>query len=336
MNTFGHILRLTTFGESHGVAMGGVLDGFPAGHEIDFGIISELLSRRRPGTSPEVTARQEADEPEFLSGIDSAGVSLGSPIAFIVRNRDHRPADYSEIEHLYRPNHADYTYMCRYGIRDPRGGGRASARDTVSRVIAGGIALSYLRSFGINIESRLESVGGITGSYSELMQIVREAAANADSVGGTVLCTATGVPAGIGNPVFGKLNAEIASALMGINGVKGVEYGDGFQAADSYGSMQADTMSVSPSGQPIFNSNHSGGIQGGISNGMPVTFRIAFKPTPTIGKELATITESRQPVIMHAHGRHDPCIAIRGAVVCEAMMALAIADSLLSSTKVVI
>lgn len=333
MNTFGTWLRLTTFGESHGPAMGGVLDGFPSGLQIDFSIVSNMLAERRPGTSAFVSARKETDTPEFLSGLTTDGITLGSPIAFIFRNTDTRPKDYSVLKNIYRPNHADYTYERRYGIRDYRGGGRASARDTVNWVTAGALALSFLHTQGIDVTATLESVGGVYGDYHNLMNIVAEAAHTGDSVGGTVICTATGVPPGIGNPNFGKLHARIAEALMSINGVKGVEYGDGFEAAKSAGSAQADLFIE---GNPLYlqcATNHSGGIQGGISNGMPINFRVAFKPTPTIAKALATVDSDGKQVELSAHGRHDPCIAVRGVVVARAMMALAIADSLIGSQR---
>lgn len=333
MNTFGSLFRLTSFGESHGPAMGGVIDGCPPGLKLDFDLIGEMLDRRRPGSSLSVSSRKEADRPEFLSGISSDGLALGSPIAFIIRNTDARPADYDEMARAFRPNHADYTYLCRYGIRDPRGGGRSSARDTVSWVVAGAVALSYLHTLGIDVKASLLSVGGFTGSYDDMMARVEDARRNGDSVGGVVECVATGVPPGIGNPNSDKLHAAIAMALMSINGVKGVEYGDGFAAAASTGSEQADIFMPGDDGSPLCASNHSGGIQGGISNGMPIIFRVAFKPTPTIPRTLPTVDEAGLPTEIRGKGRHDPCIAVRGSVVVEAMMALAIADSYLASRR---
>lgn len=333
MNTFGTLFRLTSFGESHGPAMGGVIDGCPPGLKIDFDLMRHMLERRCPGTSTTVSARKETDSPEFLSGLSSDGIALGSPIAFIIRNKDARPSDYDAMAHLYRPNHADYTYDCRYGIRDPRGGGRSSARDTVSWVVAGAVALSYLHTLGIEVKASLIDVGGTRASGSELMACIEETRRNGDSVGGVVECIAIGVPPGIGNPNADKLHAAIAMALMSINGVKGVEYGDGFAAAASTGSEQADVFIPGDDGIPGCATNHSGGIQGGISNGMPIVFRVAFKPTPTIARPLSTIDNMGRPAEIHAKGRHDPCIAVRGTVVVEAMMALAIADSYLASRR---
>ncbi len=331
MNTFGRTLRLTTFGESHGPGYGGIIDGMPPGVALDLGLITDMLDERRPGRSFYVSQRQEPDVPEFLSGLTFRLVTLGTPIAFLFRNHDQRPQDYEEIKHIYRPNHADFTYMARYGFRDPRGGGRSSARETVNWVFAGAVVLSWLHTLGIEVTSRLISVGNVTGDMETMLKAVEEAKREGDSIGGMVECVATGVPAGVGNPVFDKLHVSIGSALMSINGVKGVEYGDGFEAAHSTGSQQADQMMVDSNGNTIVLSNHSGGIQGGISNGLPIIFRVAFKPTPTIAKPLHTITDKGEEVVLEAKGRHDPCIALRGTVVCRAMMALAIADGLLSS-----
>lgn len=330
MNTFGSFFRLTTFGESHGPVIGGVIDGLPAGVMIDRVILDDMLARRRPGTSSLVSARREDDVPEFLSGLTADMISLGSPIAFIVRNRDQRSADYDDLADIYRPNHADFTTEARYGLRDHRGGGRASARTTLPCVVGGAIAMSWLEDFGIMISSRLISAGEVEGSLKEMEGRIESARRAGDSVGGVVEITALNVPPGVGTPQFGKLHAMIAAGLMSINGVKGVEYGDGFQAAHESGSCQADSFIVED-GRVGTATNHSGGIQGGISNGMPIIFRAAFKPTPTIARPLRTINRYREEIIVEAKGRHDPCIAVRGAVVAEAMMAMAIADAMLEA-----
>lgn len=329
MNSFGRNFRLTTFGESHGEAMGGIIDGCPSGISIDMTLLDSMLARRRPGTSRHVTPRQESDRPRFLSGISPEGTTLGTPIGFIVENKDRRSGDYDKLINLYRPNHADYTYQCRYGIRDHRGGGRASARETVSWVVGGAIAASWLQTHGIKVRATLAEIGGVAATPEEIERKISVALKEGDSIGGIVECVATGVPAGIGSPVFDKLDATIAAALMGINGVKGVECGAGFRSASMTGSQCADIFYKTPTGEIATHTNNSGGIQGGISNGMPILFRVAFKPTPTIRKELPTIAIDGTPTTLSAGGRHDPCIAIRGTVVAEAVMAMAIADQLL-------
>ena len=337
MNSFGHYLRLTTFGESHGPAMGGVLDGFPSGERPDFALMKEMLARRRPGSSPLVTSRRESDEPAFLSGISPEGLTLGTPIAFIVRNRDHRSADYDAMRDLYRPNHADLTTEARYGLRDHRGGGRASARETVSWVIGGALAAGWLRTRGITAEARLTRIGGVEILEDSIIDsIIAEARRNCDSVGGVVSCVIKGVRLGeAGSPVFDKLHASLGRAMLSINGVHGFEYGVGFAMADARGSQVADTYRSLSSDEtrdariPV--TNFSGGIQGGISNGNDICFRVAFKPTPTIGLPLDCLGRDGEAHRVELRGRHDPCIAIRGAVVVEAMAALAIADAILES-----
>lgn len=353
MNSFGKHLRLTTFGESHGPAMGGVIDGFPAGMRVDFDNVAREVASRRPGSSPLVTARDETDTPEFLSGISPDGVTLGTPIGFIVRNRDARSADYSNSESYYRPNHADYTYMVKYGLRDARGGGRSSARETVSRVVAGALALQWLAERGVNVSAALTRVGDVDagsvvdeilrapGSRATLEvplalrkameERVAEARAAGDSVGGRVSCLVTGVPPGIGAPVGDKLQARLAQAMLSINAAKGFEYGIGFNAAGAYGSESADLF-LPPElkdGPLRTSTDFSGGIQGGISNGMPVVFSVAFKPTPTIMRPQPTVdTEGRQ-CVTQPRGRHDPCVALRAVPVVKAMAALTIADLML-------
>ena len=331
MNTIGKNLRLSTFGESHGPAMGGILDGFPPGFCLDFDRLQAFIDRRRPGQSPDVTARNEADRPEFLSGFSADGLTLGSPIAFIVRNKDCRSADYNSMNDAYRPNHADYTYLARYGLRDPRGGGRASARDTLGRVVAGGMAIQWLESKGVGVEARLVN-------EEQTRAEALRAKAEGDSVGGIVECTISGLPRGLGNPVFGKFQAELAAAIMAINAAMGFEYGVGFAAAEMRGSEMADQMSgacvmVDALPEPKFLSNHCGGLNGGITNGCPVTFRVAFKPTPTIARELQTTGPSGSDITLCSRGRHDPCVAIRAVPVVEAMAALVAADFLLGDPR---
>lgn len=328
MNTFGERLRLTTFGESHGTAIGGVLDGYPANIRVDFDLLNKRIAERRPG-QPGTTKRSEADIPEFLSGINEEGVTLGTPIAFVVRNKDVRSGDYGTLATAYRPNHADYTYQAKYGIRDHRGGGRASARETAVRVVAGALAEQLLRDRGIAIEARLIEVGGISGDLDTLMAEVEKARMDKDSVGGVVECTVTGVPAGIGNPIYDKLSARLAYAMMSINAAKGFSLGDGFKLAKARGSEVIDELYTTPEGVVKTRSNHNGGILGGISTGMPITFLVAFKPTPTIGQPLPLLKEDGEAVSEVITGRHDPCVAVRAVPVVRAMAALTVADFLI-------
>lgn len=322
MNTFGKILRLTTFGESHGPAMGGVLDGFPPGFSPDFNRLQSFVDRRRPGTSLNVTQRKEADKVEFLSGFSPEGISLGTPIGFIVRNTDHRSSDYDSLRENMRPNHADLTYLERYGVRDHRGGGRASARETLSRVVAGALAVQWLESQGVNVSASIEN-------EEELLAEVEKARRDADSIGGVVDCVVSGMPSGVGNPVYDKLHARLASAMMSINAAMGFEYGEGFAASRMRGSEMADRIGADSEGALHYLSNHCGGINGGISNGEDITMRVAFKPTPSISIPLESVTASGSPTVVSTHGRHDPCVALRAVVVVEAMAALTIADFLI-------
>lgn len=324
MNTLGYILRLTTFGESHGPAMGGILDGFPPGLKFDFDALRRNMDRRRPGTSPLTSARREADIPEILSGLSEDGITLGTPIGFIIRNTDCRSEDYSPD--ALRPNHADYTYNLRYGIRDFRGGGRSSARETVNWVVGGEFARQLLALKGISVSARLVSAGGNSDSPED--EIAR-AKASGDSVGAIIEGEITGMQGGVGNPVFSKLHAMLAHAMMSINAAKGFEYGLGFDAAAAHGSTSADLFTPG-NGSPHIETNYSGGIQGGISNGLPITFRVAFKPTPTIFKELPTTDSKGNPTTLHPRGRHDPCVGVRAIVIVEALTALVVADSMLS------
>lgn len=328
MNTFGKKLRLTTFGESHGKAMGGILDGMPGGIKLDMDIILRETARRRPGQNHLVTARNEKDIPEILSGVTDDMVTLGTPIGFIVRNTDQRSGDYEEMADLYRPNHADFTYDMRYGLHEPRGGGRASARETLNWVIGGAIARQIPAMKEISINAKIVSIGGVEGNQQELESVVEKAMMERDSVGGVVECLIEGVPAGLGNPIFGKLHARLAQAMMSINAAKGFEYGDGFSAASMRGSEHADFF-INRNGRIETATNHSGGIQGGISNGMPIVFRVAFKPTPTLLRDIETIDKHGEYKILKGKGRHDPCVAIRAVPVVEAMAALVIADEIL-------
>lgn len=330
MNTFGEILRLTTFGESHGPAIGGVIDGYPSGVKIDRDLIRRRMEERRPGQRG-TTQRLERDEPEFLSGLTAEGVTLGTPIAFIIRNTDTRSGDYDLLKDFYRPNHADYTYEMRYGLRDHRGGGRSSARETAVRVLAGAMAEQLLRERGISIDARLTKVGNIEGSPEELMNEVDRVRMDRDSIGGIVECRIEGLPAGIGNPIYGKLSARLAAAMMGINAAKGFEIGDGFSLAEKRGSEVIDEFYKDEEGRVQTRTNHSGGIQGGISNGMPVEMRIAFKPTPTIGKPLPLMSREGAKVVEVIKGRHDPCVAVRAVPVVRAMAALVVSDLILQS-----
>lgn len=335
MNSFGHLFRLTTFGESHGPAIGGVVDGMPSGIEVDMDFVRSQMARRRPGQSDLTTARRESDEVEFLSGIFE-GRTTGTPIGFIIRNSDQHSSDYEALRELYRPSHADFTYERRYGIRDHRGGGRSSARETASRVVAGALAMLALRANGISISARISQVGDIAcpEGDDEAMQraedLIREVRQQGDTIGGIITCTIHNVPAGIGNPVFDKLHASLGAAMLSINACHGFDYGAGFPGVGMRGSEQNDEWSVSPG--PIHTlTNHSGGIQGGISNGEDIYFRCLFKPVATLLREQNTITTDRQPTTFKAQGRHDPCVLTRAVPIVEAMAAITILDQMLMS-----
>lgn len=321
INTIGTILSLTTFGESHGPAMGGVLDGMPAGVDIDLEKLQQFVDRRRTGQTAGSSSRDEKDRVEVLSGIWQ-GKTLGTPIGFVVRNTDAHSEDYKELAKVYRPNHADFTYQAKYGIRDPRGGGRASARETVARVVAGGIALQALSSLGISIEACIEGA-------ADLAQSISQAASQGDTLGGIVVCTIKGVPAGLGEPVFGKLHAQLAAAMMSIPSVHGFEYGDGFEMAAKRGSEVMDVFEKRPDGSIGTVTNHSGGIQGGISNGEDITMRIAFKPVPTLMRPVNTVDLDGNAVVLQPRGRHDVCVIPRALPIVEAMAALVILDAYL-------
>lgn len=347
MNTTGTLYRLTDFGESHGKAIGGVIDGLPAGFAIDTAAIEAFLRRRKPGQSHITTQRRESDRVEFLSGIFE-GKSTGTPIGFVVYNEDAESRHYDALRHLYRPSHADYTYTAKYHHRDYRGGGRASARVTVARCVAGAIALQVLQHMGISITAYTSQVGRIAlphdythydlthtddnavrcpdaGIAREMETYIAAIAAEGDSVGGIVTCVARGVPAGWGEPVYDKLHAELGKAMLNINAAKGFEYGAGFALASLRGSQANDAFTLRD-GHVGTRTNHSGGIQGGISNGEDIYFRVAFKPTPTLHLPTESITDKGEPVVYRAEGRHDPCIVPRAVPVVEAAAAMVLLD----------
>ena len=354
-NSIGHIFTLTTFGESHGAAVGGVVDGMPAGVPIDLGFIQEELNRRRPGQSRITTARKEADEVELLSGVMD-GVSTGCPIGFVVRNTNQHSADYDNMKDLFRPSHADYTYAQKYGIRDHRGGGRSSARITISRCVAGALAKMALRQMGITVEAYTQQVGAlkISGSYQDydlaqrennavrcpdaamaqqMEALIQEVKAEGDTIGGVIACVVRGCPVGLGEPEFDKLHAALGHAMLSINAVKGFEYGEGFAGVEARGSQQNDVF-VCRNGKVTTLTNHSGGIQGGISNGQDIFFRVAFKPVATLLMEQDTIDRQGQTVKLTARGRHDPCVLPRAVPVVEAMAAITLLDHYLMNKTV--
>ena len=341
-NTFGNLFRLTTFGESHGIAIGGVLDGCPSGIEIDLNLIQNELDRRKPGQSAIVTQRKEADRVEFLSGIFE-GKTTGTPIGFEIRNTDQKSKDYSHIKDSYRPSHADYVYDQKYGFRDYRGGGRSSARETASRVVAGAIAKLFLKDIKFNAfvsqvgELKLEKEYkeldlSLTESNpvrcpdpetaSKMEAYIKEVRKAGDTVGGIITCVAQNVPVGLGEPVFDKLHAELGKAMLSINAVKGFEYGSGFAGVSMRGSEHNDQFNTDGSTK----TNYSGGIQGGISNGMDIYFNVAFKPVATIIQPYETIDKSGTKVKTQGKGRHDPCVVPRAVPIVEAMTALVLAE----------
>ncbi|MDR1738990.1 MAG: chorismate synthase [Candidatus Symbiothrix sp.] len=353
MNTFGQYFRLTTFGESHGAAIGGVIDGCPAGLTPDTDFVQRELNRRRPGQSDITTSRQEADQVEWLSGIYD-GKTTGSPIAFMVRNTNQHSTDYDNLKNVFRPSHADYVYALKYGHRDHRGGGRSSARETISRVVAGAIAKQILREqHDVSITAYTSQVGDIVldkpytaldfklieetpvrcpdRSVAEKMhRLIREVQAEGDTVGGVITCVCQGVPAGWGNPVFGKLHAMLAAAMMGINAAKGFDYGMGFEGIARRGSEMNDIFE-NRDGQIRTRTNYSGGIQGGISNGEDIYFRVAFKPVATLLREQPTVDSDGNATVLKARGRHDPCVLPRAVPVVEAMAAMTLLDCMLAA-----
>ncbi|MDH6535326.1 chorismate synthase [Parabacteroides sp. 52] len=347
MNSFGNIFRLTSFGESHGPGIGGIIDGCPAGVELDMDFIQKELDRRRPGQSSITTPRKEEDKVEFLSGIFK-GKTTGTPIGFIVWNKNQYSADYEEIGQTYRPSHADYTYQMKYGIRDPRGGGRSSARETISRCVAGAIAKIILKQKGITIEAYTSQVGHIKleNNYTaydlnmtennavrcpdprkaaEMEELIHEVRSQGDTIGGVITCVAKGVPVGLGEPAFGKLHASLGHAMLTINAAKGFEYGDGFDAPLFRGSEHNDAF-FNDNGKINTRTNYSGGIQGGISNGQDIYFRVAFKSVATVLMEQETVTIEGEETLLKAKGRHDPCVLPRAVPIVEAMTAITLLD----------
>ncbi len=346
-NTFGKIFTLTSFGESHGPGIGGVIDGFPAGISIDLVFIQQELNRRRPGQSKITTDRKEADQVEFLSGIFE-GKSTGCPIAFLVRNTNQHSDDYENLRGLFRPSHADFTYTQKYGIRDHRGGGRSSARETISRCVGGALAKLALKQLGISIQAYTSQVGSIAleNDYKrydlnlietnavrcpdlqkarEMEEYIASVKAEGDTIGGIITCVVKGCPVGLGEPSFGKLHAALGHAMLTINAVKGFEYGEGFAGVTQRGSEQNDLF-FNDEGCINTRTNHSGGIQGGISNGQDIYFRVAFKPVATLLKEQSTVNEKGEDTTVKARGRHDPCVLPRAVPIVEAMTAMTLLD----------
>lgn len=367
-NSFGELFRLTTFGESHGEAVGGVVDGMPAGIDVDIDFIQRELDRRRPGQSHITTDRKEADRVELLSGVFE-GKSTGTPIGFIVRNTNQHSQDYDNMRSVFRPSHADYTYYNKYGIRDHRGGGRSSARITIARVVGGALAKLALRQLGIEIKAYTSQVGDITtdrdyrkydlttiednivrcpdqAKAKEMEQLIAKVKSEGDTIGGLITCVIKGCPAGLGEPEFSKLHAQLGSAMLGINAVKGFEYGDGFDMASRRGSEVNDIFLPNESAdthtEPSNNTgnrittatNHSGGIQGGISNGQDIYFRVAFKPVATLLQEQPTVDLNGNATTLKARGRHDPCVLPRAVPIVEAMTAMVILDNYLMNKTV--
>ena len=355
MNKFGSLFTLTSFGESHGVAVGGVIDGMPAGVAVDMGFIQSELDRRKPGQSSIVTQRKESDKVEILSGVFE-GVTTGTPIGFAVYNTNQKSGDYENLRNIYRPSHADYTYSQHYGVRDHRGGGRSSARETIARVVAGAFAKLALKELGVKVTAYTSQVGVIeldrdykkydfsliesnavrcpdVDAAEKMAKLIEEVKSQGDTIGGVVTCVASGVPAGWGEPVFDKLHAKLGGAMLGINAVKGFEYGMGFAGVANRGSEMNDIF-VSDNGKITTLTNNSGGIQGGISNGEDIYFRVAFKPVATLLKEIETVDIEGNRVQVTAKGRHDPCVLPRAVPVVEAMTAMVLLDSyLLSKTS---
>lgn len=346
-NTFGNIFRLTTFGESHGAGIGGVIDGFPAGIELDMDFIQSELDRRKPGQSRITTDRKEADQVEFLSGVFE-GKSTGCPIGFLVRNTNQHSNDYENLRNLYRPSHADYGYTQKYGLRDHRGGGRSSARETIARCVGGALAKLALNQLGITVQAYTSQVGSIalendyrlydlsltesnavrcpdTAKAAEMEQLIAEVKAVGDTIGGIITCVIKGCPVGLGQPAFGKLHAALGGAMLSINAVKGFEYGEGFSGVTARGSEQNDIF-YNNNGRIDTRTNHSGGIQGGISNGQDIYFRVAFKPVATLLMEQETVDLQGNDTIVKARGRHDPCVLPRAVPIVEAMAAMVLLD----------
>lgn len=353
-NSFGKIFKLTTFGESHGLAIGGIIEGVPSGFILNLKQIQSELDKRKPGQSAITTQRKESDKVQFLSGI-LEGTTLGTPIGFIINNEDSNSTDYSHLKENYRPSHADYTYQQKYGIRDYRGGGRASARETACRVVAGAIAKQFLATKNIKIQAFVSQIGEVkSANYkhldlslthqnevkcpdkfaaSKMIKLIEQVKAEGDSVGGKITGVITGLPVGLGEPVFDKLHAQLGKAMLSINAVKGFEYGSGFDAVAMRGSKHNDTF-VSSNGKISTKTNHSGGVQGGISNGEDVYFNVAFKPVATIMQKQQSVNDKGENIELDFKGRHDPCVVPRAVAIVEAMAAITIFDFYLRNTLV--
>ena len=351
-NTFGTLFKLTTFGESHGVALGGIIDGCPAGLEIDLEFVKSELQRRKPGQSHITTQRKEEDEVKFLSGIFE-GKTTGHPIGFTIENTNQKPTDYEHIKDTFRPSHADFTYQEKYGIRDYRGGGRSSARETACRIVGGAIAKLYLKHLNVSIQAYVSQVGNIKleKTYQELdlskteesiircpdaataykmISYIEDIRKEGDTIGGIVSCVIKGTPIGLGEPVFDKLHADLGKAMLSINAVKGFEYGEGFNSINFKGSELNDSFvsssEVENNKKITTSTNHSGGIQGGISNGQDINFKVAFKPVATIMQDQQSVDKDGNELVVKGKGRHDPCVLPRAVPIVESMAALVIAD----------
>lgn len=354
MNTFGNLYRLTSFGESHGAGIGGIIDGCPPGLELDFGFIQSELDRRRPGQSRVTTPRVEGDKVEFLSGVFE-GKTTGAPIGFLVKNQNQQSSDYDNLKEVFRPSHADYTYQQKYGIRDYRGGGRSSARETIARIVAGAVAKLYLNKLAVDIKAYTSRVGEIAleNDYriydlsriednivrcpdpdiaKRMIGLIKEVQIQGDTIGGIITCVIKGAPVGLGEPVFGKLHAALGAAMLGINAVKGFEYGMGFDVTGR--GSEVNDQFYDDNGTIRTRTNYSGGIQAGISNGQDIYFRVAFKPVSTILKEQKTVDIHGKDTQVKARGRHDPCVLPRAVPIVEAMAAMTLMDyHLLSGAK---
>lgn len=349
MNSYGTLFRITTFGESHGHSIGAVIDGCPAGLEIDEAFIQSELERRKPGQSKITTQRKEADAIKILSGVFE-GKATGAPIALVIENGDQRSKDYSHLENTFRPSHADYTYEAKYGFRDHRGGGRSSARETASRVAAGAVAKLLLKKYGVDVRAFVSQVGELkTPHYTQLdlsktennivrcpdstiadkmIALIDQVRLNRDTIGGIITCVIKNTPVGLGEPVFDKLHAELGKAMLSINAVKGFEYGSGFEGTKLHGSQHNDEF-INEGGKIKTKTNHSGGIQGGISNGEDIYFNIAFKPVATIMQDQQSVDKEGNETTVSGKGRHDPCVVPRAVPIVEAMAALVLADFIL-------
>lgn len=354
-NSFGNIFTVTTFGESHGAGVGGVIDGFPAGIDIDVDFVQSELDRRKPGQSKITTGRLEGDKVEILSGVFE-GKSTGCPIGFLVRNTNQHSNDYENVRNVFRPSHADYTYTQKYGLRDHRGGGRSSARETISRCVGGAFAKIALRQLGISVTAYTSQVGNIAierdytklnldnieknnvrcpdlDKAKEMENLILAVKEDGDTIGGIITCVINGCPVGLGEPAFGKLHAELGAAMLGINAVKGFEYGEGFDGVGQRGSEQNDIF-FNDNGKINTRTNHSGGIQGGISNGQDIYFRVLFKPVATRLREQPTVDKDGNDTMLEVKGRHDPCVLPRAVPVVEAMAAMVILDNYLLNKTV--